>query len=79
MNIPFVTLASHGGYGRFDSDGYLWYVGRRAEKELIKPGGEKVYPGRSRKGNFRHPMVAAASVIGFLTPNGVKRLRRYAY
>ena len=30
--------------GRFDADGYLYYVKRKPEKELIKPGGENVYP-----------------------------------
>ena len=33
-----------GDIGRFDEDGYLYYVKRMAEKELIKPGGENVYP-----------------------------------
>lgn len=33
-----------GDVGRFDEDGYLYYVKRKAEKELIKPGGENVYP-----------------------------------
>ena len=33
-----------GDVGRFDADGYLYYVKRKAEKELIKPGGENVYP-----------------------------------
>jgi acyl-CoA synthetase (AMP-forming)/AMP-acid ligase II len=33
-----------GDLGRFDADGYLHYVGRKPEKELIKPGGENVYP-----------------------------------
>lgn len=33
-----------GDVGRFDEDGYLYYVGRTPEKELIKPGGENVYP-----------------------------------
>jgi long-chain acyl-CoA synthetase len=54
--------------GRFDSDGYLWYVGRRAEKELIKPGGENVYPAEVEKVILEHPMVAAASVIGVPDP-----------
>ena len=30
--------------GRFGDDGYLYYVKRKPEKELIKPGGENVYP-----------------------------------
>ena len=33
-----------GDVGRFDEHGYLYYVKRKAEKELIKPGGENVYP-----------------------------------
>jgi long-chain acyl-CoA synthetase len=33
-----------GDVGRFDGDGYLHYVRRKPEKELIKPGGENVYP-----------------------------------
>jgi acyl-CoA synthetase (AMP-forming)/AMP-acid ligase II len=33
-----------GDVGRFDEEGYLYYVKRKPEKELIKPGGENVYP-----------------------------------
>ncbi|MEM7403798.1 MAG: AMP-binding protein [Pseudomonadota bacterium] len=33
-----------GDLGKFDADGYLSYAGRKPEKELIKPGGENVYP-----------------------------------
>ncbi|MBI2204110.1 MAG: AMP-binding protein [Candidatus Rokubacteria bacterium] len=33
-----------GDIGRFDADGHLYYVKRKPEKELIKPGGENVYP-----------------------------------
>ena len=33
-----------GDVGRFDEAGYLYYVKRKPEKELIKPGGENVYP-----------------------------------
>jgi acyl-CoA synthetase (AMP-forming)/AMP-acid ligase II len=33
-----------GDVGRFDADGSLYYVKRKPEKELIKPGGENVYP-----------------------------------
>ncbi|MBW2027298.1 MAG: AMP-binding protein, partial [Deltaproteobacteria bacterium] len=38
-----------GDLGRFDEDGFLWYAGRKAEKELIKPGGENVYPAEVEK------------------------------
>ena len=33
-----------GDVGRFGEDGTLFYVKRKPEKELIKPGGENVYP-----------------------------------
>ena len=33
-----------GDVGRFDDEGNLFYVKRKPEKELIKPGGENVYP-----------------------------------
>jgi long-chain acyl-CoA synthetase len=53
-----------GDIGRLDENGYLWYVKRKAEKELIKPGGENVYPAEVEKVILEHPEVAAVSVIG---------------
>ncbi|MFP3980133.1 MAG: AMP-binding protein [Desulfobacterales bacterium] len=53
-----------GDMGRFDEDGYLWYVRRKAEKELIKPGGENVYPAEVEAVILGHPAIAEASVIG---------------
>jgi len=53
-----------GDIGRFDADGYLWYVKRKAEKELIKPGGENVYPAEVEKVIQAHPAIAETSVIG---------------
>jgi long-chain acyl-CoA synthetase len=53
-----------GDMGRFDESGYLWYEGRKAEKELIKPGGENVYPAEVEKVILEHPSVAEVSVIG---------------
>jgi len=53
-----------GDIGRFDEDGYLWYVKRKAEKELIKPGGENVYPAEVEKTILEHGDVAEVSVIG---------------
>ncbi|NKC10824.1 MAG: AMP-binding protein [Gammaproteobacteria bacterium] len=38
-----------GDRGKFDADGYLTYAGRKPEKELIKPGGENVYPAEVEK------------------------------
>ncbi|MFO7839386.1 MAG: AMP-binding protein [Desulfosalsimonadaceae bacterium] len=53
-----------GDMARFDEDGYLWYVKRKAEKELIKPGGENVYPAEVEKVIREHPAVSEVSVIG---------------
>ena len=53
-----------GDIGRFDEDGYLWFVKRKAEKELIKPGGENVYPIEVEKTILAHEAVAEVSVIG---------------
>ncbi|MDY6878612.1 MAG: AMP-binding protein [Thermodesulfobacteriota bacterium] len=53
-----------GDMGRFDEEGYLWYAGRKAEKELIKPGGENVYPAEVEKAILEHPLVEETSVIG---------------
>lgn len=57
-----------GDIGRFDEDGYLWYVKRKAEKELIKPGGENVYPLEIEKVVLQNPEVAEVSVIGVRDP-----------
>lgn len=53
-----------GDIGRLDQDGYLWYVKRKAEKELIKPGGENVYPAEVEKALLEHPDVVEACVFG---------------
>lgn len=53
-----------GDIGRLDEHGYLWYVKRKAEKELIKPGGENVYPAEVEKVILENPQVLEVSVIG---------------
>ena len=53
-----------GDIGRFDEDGFLWYVKRKAQKELIKPGGENVYPAEVEKVILTHAAVVEVSVIG---------------
>ncbi len=53
-----------GDLGAFDADGYLWYRGRSAAKELIKPGGENVYPAEVEAALKAHPAVADAVVFG---------------
>ncbi|NWF92386.1 MAG: AMP-binding protein [Syntrophaceae bacterium] len=64
-----------GDTGRLDEDGYLWFAGRKAEKELIKPGGENVYPVEVEKVILEHPSVKEVSVFGVPDPKfgeGVK-------
>ncbi|MBS1255728.1 MAG: Long-chain-fatty-acid--CoA ligase [Deltaproteobacteria bacterium] len=53
-----------GDIGRFDEGGYLWYVKRKAEKELIKSGGENVYPGEVETVLLKHAEINDCSVIG---------------
>lgn len=53
-----------GDTGRFDEQGYLWYCRRKAEKELIKPGGENVYPAEVENVIREHPAVLEVCVIG---------------
>ena len=53
-----------GDLGKLDADGYLWYAGRAPEKELIKTGGENVYPAEVEKAILEHPKVEQVAVIG---------------
>ncbi len=53
-----------GDIGRFDEQGYLWYVKRKAQKELIKPGGENVYPAEVEQTILEHEAVDEVCVIG---------------
>jgi acyl-CoA synthetase (AMP-forming)/AMP-acid ligase II len=57
-----------GDVGRLDEEGFLFFAGRKAEKELIKPGGENVYPVEVEKVVLEHPDVQEVSVIGVPDP-----------
>lgn len=57
-----------GDLGRFDEEGFLFYAGRKAEKELIKPGGENVYPAEVEKVILQHPAVNQTVVFGVPDP-----------
>jgi long-chain acyl-CoA synthetase len=53
-----------GDVGRFDDDGWLYYVRRKPEKELIKPGGENVYPAEVESVIVQMDGVTGACVYG---------------
>lgn len=57
-----------GDLGRCDADGFLWYAGRKPEKELIKSGGENIYPVEVEKAILGHGAVAEVCVIGTTDP-----------
>ena len=68
-----------GDQGKFDEDGFLFYAGRKAEKELIKPGGENVYPAEVEKVILEHPLVEKTVVFGVPDPKwkeGIKAVCR---
>ncbi len=57
-----------GDVGRFDADHDLYYVGRKPEKDLIKSGGENVYPAEVEHVIQALPEVAGVCVIGVPHP-----------
>jgi acyl-CoA synthetase (AMP-forming)/AMP-acid ligase II len=57
-----------GDVGRFDQEGYLYYVKRKPEKELIKPGGENVYPAEVESVIMEMQGVTAVCVFGVPDP-----------
>jgi acyl-CoA synthetase (AMP-forming)/AMP-acid ligase II len=71
FNQPEVTAYTfRGGWhhtgdvGRFDAAGYLYYVKRKPEKELIKPGGENVYPAEVESVIMQMDGVSGVCVFG---------------
>jgi long-chain acyl-CoA synthetase len=53
-----------GDLGKLDAEGYLYYAGRKPEKDLIKSGGENVYPAEVEHVLQENLQVAAVCVIG---------------
>lgn len=53
-----------GDLAKADSEGYLYYAGRKPEKDLIKSGGENIYPAELEYIIESIPSVAAACVFG---------------
>ena len=57
-----------GDQGAFDADGHLWYKGRSPAKELIKSGGENVYPAEVEREIAAHPAIVEVVVLGVPDP-----------
>lgn len=69
LNLPDATLETiaegwlhTGDIFRRDHEGYLYFTGRK--KELIKSGGENVYPGEVERIIHEHPAVERCCVVG---------------
>ena len=58
-----------GDLGRRDAEGFLWYAGRNPEKELIKSGGENVYPAEVERVILGHGSVEDVCVVGVSDPD----------
>ncbi|THB79070.1 MAG: long-chain fatty acid--CoA ligase [Desulfobacteraceae bacterium] len=57
-----------GDLGMIDTDGFLFFKGRKAEKELIKPGGENVFPAEVEKVILAHSAIKDVCVFGVPDP-----------
>jgi long-chain acyl-CoA synthetase len=64
-----------GDLGRLDEEGFLFFVGRKQEKELIKTGGENVYPAEVESVILKHPQINEVSVIGVPDPKWVEGIK----
>jgi acyl-CoA synthetase (AMP-forming)/AMP-acid ligase II len=58
-----------------DAKGYLRYAGRSPAKQLIKSGGENVYPAEVERALLAHEAVAAAVVTGVPDPQWGESVR----
>jgi acyl-CoA synthetase (AMP-forming)/AMP-acid ligase II len=66
-----------GDLGMVDSQGFLFFKGRKAERELIKPGGENVFPAEVEKAIIQHGSVKSVCVFGVPDPKfgeGIKAI-----
>lgn len=57
-----------GDLGMLDADGFLFFKGRKAERELIKPGGENVFPAEVEKAILKHEAIREVCVFGVPDP-----------
>ncbi|XP_057830057.2 2-succinylbenzoate--CoA ligase, chloroplastic/peroxisomal isoform X2 [Cryptomeria japonica] len=59
-----------GDLGWIDKEGRLWLLGR--SKDMIKSGGENVYPSEVEKILLQHPGILAAVVVGIPDPRFIE-------
>jgi acyl-CoA synthetase (AMP-forming)/AMP-acid ligase II len=64
-----------GDLGRFDADGWLWFMGR--QKEIIIRAGSNVVPEEVEEVLYQHPAVALACVVGAADPHLGQRVEAY--
>jgi len=57
-----------GDLARIDEDGFVYFIDRK--KELIKTGGENVYPREVEDVLGLHPAIAELAVVGLADPGG---------
>ena len=66
-----------GDMGTFDEDGYIYLADRAAD--MIKSGGERVYPTEVENILYTHPAVSEAAVIGVPDPEWGERVQAVIY
>jgi len=64
-----------GDLGRFDADGWLWFMGR--EKQIIIRAGSNIVPEEVEEVLHQHPAVALACVVGAADAHLGQRVEAY--
>ena len=66
-----------GDMGSFDEDGFLYLADRAAD--MIKSGGERVYPTEVEDTLYKHPAISEAIVVGLPDPEWGERVHALVY
>lgn len=61
-----------GDIGRYDEQGYIYIVDRKSD--MIKSGGENIYPAEVEAVLYKHPAVQEVAVIGLPDPYWVEKV-----
>ena len=59
-----------GDVGFRDSDGYLWFTGRK--DDVITSSGYRIGPGEIEDSILKHPAVLQVAVVGVPDPDGIR-------